>query len=183
MSNHRLRILIGVATGLAGLTWLDSASIENSESNLSSEVISSDRETGIVTRTISIENTMKDDVSPKRIAASNENPISYLRVENLRETVDRPLFAPSRRQPPKKRKAVVRAPAPVIAPQVQQNNYQLLGVIRSEERSIALLAERKNGLNFRVETGDLIGGWYVKHVMARQIILEQNHIQVVLSMP
>lgn len=182
MTKHRLRILFGLMIGLSVLLWLDNASKENNGGNQSLALANSNAEASAEVQALATENTMQDDGSPNLFAASHENPLSFLRAENLRETVDRPLFAPNRR-PPKKRKNVVRAPAPAAKPQKKRNTYRLLGIIRSQERSIALLAGEKNGLNFRVETGDLIGGWFVKHVKAKQITLEQDQLQVVLSIP
>lgn len=182
MTKHRLRILLGLAAVLTVLVWLDNASNENNRSNLFSALTGSILGTNEEMQTPSNENTALEDRSSSGVSLSNENPLSFLRAENLRETVERPLFAPNRRAP-QKRRIVVRAPAPIVKPKKKRNTYKLLGIIRTQERSIALLAGEKNGLNFRVETGDLIDGWYVKRVKAKQIILEQNHEQVVLSIP
>ena len=182
MTKHRLRILLGLAAVLAVLVWLDNASNENLPSNLFSALTGSFLETNEEMQSLSNENASLVERSSNGVGVSNENPLSFLRAGNLRETVERPLFAPNRR-PPQKRRIVVKAPAPVIKAKKKRNTYKLLGIIRTQERSIALLAGEKNGLNFRVETGDLIDGWYVKRVKAKQIILEQNHEQVVLSIP
>ena len=182
MAKYRLHILLGLAGILAVLAWMDNSSNEPGRSNLFSAMTGSNLEMSAENQPLPNENAALEGISSGEPAAANENPLSYLRAENLRETVERPLFAPNRRSP-QKRRIVVKARVPISKPPKKRNTYRLLGIIRTQERSIALLAGEKNGLNFRVETGDLIDGWYVKHVKAKQIILEQNKEQVVLSIP
>jgi hypothetical protein len=89
----------------------------------------------------------------------------------LRDTIGRPLFAPSRQRPP----PVVAAGRPEIKPvgpvKAQPPSYELLGVVQDGNRAIALLRKTGDGASFRVEVGDTIGGWQVSKVEAKSVLL------------
>jgi hypothetical protein len=115
------------------------------------------------------------------IAASSQrppgNPLASLDKETLRDMVERPLFAPSRRRPPPPPEAalgksveVVSAPVAAVA----HANYALLGIIRDGERAIALLRNTDDGRNFRGEVGDVVEGWRIAAI---------GHLSVSLQRP
>jgi hypothetical protein len=99
------------------------------------------------------------------------NPLASFDKETLKDWVERPLFAPSRKRPP---------PSEASAGSVKQNvaiplapTYDLLGIIREGERALALLRKKGDGANFRVEVGDMIGGWRVAKIEPRSVVLER----------
>jgi hypothetical protein len=101
------------------------------------------------------------------------NPLASFDKEALLDTVTRPLFAPSRRRPP----AAAAQTAPAIrqlAPQPEPPSYDLLGIARDGDRAIALLRKKSDGTNFRVEVGDMIGGWRVAKMQPTSVILERE---------
>ena len=69
---------------------------------------------------------------------------------------------PDRKRPP----AAAAAANPVgpVAAVPQAPVYDLLGIIREGERALALLRKKVDGSNFRVEVGDMIGGWRVAKI-------------------
>jgi hypothetical protein len=93
------------------------------------------------------------------------NPLTKLDKSSLKDWVERPLFAPSRKRPP------------VVAAQNQNQAakplpmYELLGVIRDSGQATALLRKKDDGTSFRVQVGDTLGGWQVSKVAPRAVTL------------
>ncbi len=100
------------------------------------------------------------------------NPLAAIDRAALRNTIDRPLFAPSRSRPP----AVIaeRVEAAVAPPEPPPPSYALLGVVHNDGRAIALLRRVADGTSFRVELGDTIGGWRVADVAPMSVRLERR---------
>lgn len=98
------------------------------------------------------------------------NPLASLDKATLKDWVERPLFAPSRKRPPPTEasqgsapKAAGAKPAPPI--------YELLGIVRDKGRAIALLRKKADGTSFRVQVGDTLGGWQVSKVDPKAVTL------------
>ncbi len=91
----------------------------------------------------------------------------------LKDWVERPLFAPSRKRPA----AVATAAAAVtqqVAAKLPPPTYDLLGIVRDGDRAIALLRKKGEGTSFRVEVGDMIGGWRVAKMEPASVVLERE---------
>jgi general secretion pathway protein N len=101
------------------------------------------------------------------------NPLADFDKAKLKDTVERPLFSSSRRRPPPGEK-VVKRPIKQVAPKPQPPSYDLLGVVRRGDRAIALLRKRSDGTSFRVEVGDMIGGWRVSKMEPTSVLLERD---------
>jgi len=101
-----------------------------------------------------------------------ENPLASIDKQTLKDWVERPLFAPSRKRPA----AVAAAEQPVIkvGPKLQPPGYDLLGILRDGDRAIALLRKKGEGTSFRVEVGDMIGGWRVSKMEPTSVVLERE---------
>jgi hypothetical protein len=99
------------------------------------------------------------------------NPLASFDKESLQDWVARPLFAPSRKRPP----AAVAAAGPVgpVAAAPQAPVYDLLGIVREGERALALMRKKADGSNFRVEVGDMLGGWRVAKIEPSAVVLER----------
>lgn len=95
------------------------------------------------------------------------NPLSSLGIDQLSDTVNRPLFAPTRKRPPPQE-----AGAPAV--QQQETTYELLGVALGGIRPIAVMRKKGEGKSFRVEVGDSLSGWHVTKVDAREVRLERD---------
>ncbi len=98
------------------------------------------------------------------------NPLAKVEKESLKDWVERPLFAPTRRRP-----AVVDAAntKQTAAPEAAAPVYDLLGIMKEGERSLALLRKKVDGKNFRVVVGDMLGGWRVAKIEPTTVVLER----------
>lgn len=101
------------------------------------------------------------------------NPLAHFDKAKLKDTVERPLFASSRRRPPNV-KEVVKRPIRKVAPKPQPPSYDLLGVVGTGDDAIALLRKKSDGTSFRVEVGDMIGGWRVSKMEPTSVLLERD---------
>ncbi len=101
------------------------------------------------------------------------NPLSSFDKATLKDWVERPLFAPTRKRP-----AVVASAAPQTAgpfkPKRPPPSYDLLGILRDGSHAIALLRKKGEGTSFRVEVGDMIGGWRVARMEPESVVLERE---------
>jgi hypothetical protein len=108
------------------------------------------------------------------------NPLAGLTLDNLHDTVGRPLFERTRRP--------VEAPAPLpqerapIAPAIDQNALSLLGVVASEGRTIALIRRNQTGQSVRAEVGDAVDGWTIVSIEPQRVVLRQGARQVALQL-
>jgi hypothetical protein len=102
-----------------------------------------------------------------------ENPLSTIDKSALKDWVERPLFAPSRKRPPPAASASAAAPQ-AVGLKPQPRTYELMGVVLDGGRAIALLRTISDGTHFRVETGDMIGGWRVARVDSKSVVLERE---------
>lgn len=95
------------------------------------------------------------------------NPLASFDKSRLKDTVGRPLFSPSRKRPPETVAASgeIKAAAPVVP------IYDLLGVMHDGGRAIALMRKKSDGTSFRVQPGDMIGGWQVSKVEPQAVVL------------
>ncbi len=114
-----------------------------------------------------------DAAAPDPDRLQLHNPLATFDKATLKDWVERPLFAPSRRRPPAVavaehplvRQATAKSPVPI---------YDLLGIVRDGERAIALLRKKSDGTSFRVEVGDMIGGWRVARMEFASVVLERE---------
>jgi general secretion pathway protein N len=150
MADNRLPMLMLAAAGLGALLWLDIQSREAPD---------------VVAPAGPVQGVQGQHRAAERAPGGEMvNPLAGLDKESLRDMTERPLFAATRRPPPK--------PAPVEAAPVFEPppappptpDYTLLGIVRDGDRAIALLRSRSEGRNLRVETGDVIGGWEIAAV-------------------
>lgn len=98
------------------------------------------------------------------------NPLQAQSIAKLWATHARPLFDPSRREPPRQPPApppVVTASVPPPAPPA----VTLVAILKSETLARALLRSGSNGKLVTVKVGDLVGGWKVAAIEDRQINL------------
>lgn len=98
-----------------------------------------------------------------RVAEANllPTPVAVPAAES--DTVERPLFVPSRRPPP---------PAPVAPPvRVAKDQFQLQGTIVVKGLDIALLKEKQSGKVVRVEKGALVSDMTLAEVYPDRVVL------------
>jgi hypothetical protein len=85
--------------------------------------------------------------------------------EQFPQTVERPLFVPTRRPPP--------PPPPPPKPSMHKGQFQLTGVMILPSTSYVMLREVSGGATRRVEKGQTINGILVKDVMPERVVLSQ----------
>lgn len=173
MPKSRLLFLILGCLALGALVFLDNkpASGPQSQPSASSQLHQPTSEDGSQDHATPSETSMD-----KRAEAVSQldNPLTSFDKAVLKDTVERPLFASSRRRPPPAEKKVVKRPIVKVAPKPEPPSYDLLGVVRQGNRAIALLRKKSDGTNFRVEVGDMIGGWRVAKLEPTSVLLERD---------
>ena len=93
------------------------------------------------------------------------NPLSSVEIDILSDTVERPLFASSRRRPPPKDDAsetIEETPA----------TFELLGVVVNGARATAVLKRIESAANYNVAVGDSLSGWKVAQINPTSVVLE-----------
>ncbi len=171
MPISRVQVLTAACVGLGALLWLDRSSVP-----WSLPFFGGERHPDTVVAMRSRHDPAPPMAPPAAGEARFENPLASLDKAQLNNWTERPLFASSRRRPPPPPKAIPPPPppAPVEAPRPKPPTYVLLGTIYDGTRSIALLRKEGDNTSFRVEAGDMIGGWHVAKVEAKSILLQRT---------
>jgi len=102
-----------------------------------------------------------------------DNPVAGFSLGHLSATLERPLFAPTRRPPPPPVLAVVRPPDP--KPPSPPPSVALFGIITDAEQASAVLRVGPADKIMRVHIGDEVEGWKVTQIDWRKLVLSQNN--------
>ena len=111
------------------------------------------------------------------------HPLAGLRVDDLTDTVARPLFEPSRR--PTKISATT---APLLVPTAAlpsvdtTMSFRLLGTILGEGRATAVVTAPGRPQALRLEEGDSIDAWTVEKISRDEILLVKSGRRQLLRM-
>ena len=89
-------------------------------------------------------------------------------LEKFPQTLQRPLFVPTRRPPPPPP-----PPEPPPKPTMRKGQFQLMGVMVLPETSYVILKDIASGKARRVELGQSINGILVQSVESERVILSQ----------
>jgi len=106
-------------------------------------------------------------------ALAQETPgaFSLPPIDAFNAIVDRPLFSPDRSPPPEMSEAGEPAPAPEGASS-DERQLVLAGTATDQsQRAVAILHDVSQGVQFRVWVGDEVGGWKVKAIKPRVLVL------------
>ncbi|WP_088344855.1 MULTISPECIES: hypothetical protein [Rhodomicrobium] len=172
MTKNRAPWLILIALAMGLLLWLDRGARQAGNEGKSRS------SNGVVMLSPIDRNPARDAPAARPIHLPDgglDNPLAELDIESLSATVERPLFAPSRRPAPAPDLTAAAPPpiAPPAPPPPAPPNYTLLGVIKDGGRAVALLRNRDDGRNIRVEAGDVIGTWEIANVRAAAVSLRR----------
>ena len=181
MLKNRPLLLILVCVALGTLVWLDNNRSEESKESPGVAVAPAGEGAGEPAdpaETAAADPQSEDtQATAEGEAGSNaanslqlSNPLASFEKESLKDWVERPLFAPSRKRPPATAAANPIGPVTAVA---QAPVYDLLGIVREGERALALLRKKVDGSNFRVEVGDMLGGWRVAKIEPSAVVLER----------
>jgi type II secretory pathway component PulC len=96
-----------------------------------------------------------------------ESPAEKPAISTFAEVVERPLFTPSRRPPPK----TDSNPAAIAS---KPETFDLIGVIISADRRMALLRTVATSEVMRAVEGQSIGGWEVRAIKPTQVVLRRG---------
>jgi hypothetical protein len=116
------------------------------------------------------------------------HPLANLKLDDLNDTVRRPLFEKQRRPvvAPPPRKAAPPSPKPVAAKRpVNTGALTLLGVLTSEGQAagaIALMRRNHNGQNVRLQEGDTVDGWTIELIEAERVFIRQGDTKLALEL-
>jgi general secretion pathway protein N len=119
-----------------------------------------------------------------QVSPINGNPLWTIPKSSLAATRERPIFSPSRRQPPAPFQPPVQLrTAPVIA-QPSRPLLTLVGAIAGEGEgdSIAIFVEDATKATIRLKAGESYLGWVLRLVRSRQATLENERQTAVLDL-
>ncbi len=114
------------------------------------------------------------------------NPLWAIPLATLTETRQRPLFSSSRRPPPPvsehaRYSPPVRRPPKPIPP--ERPRLSLIGTIVGAASGFGLFIDPSTKAVIRLKTGKAYRGWVLRTVREREVVLEKNHLNAILSLP
>jgi|HubBroStandDraft_6_1064221.scaffolds.fasta_scaffold206881_2 hypothetical protein len=115
------------------------------------------------------------------------NPLWAVPLGALSQTVERPLFSPSRRPPPPVLAAAPVPPAKPLPPPVAEPEHPLLtllGTVVGGAEGIGIFLDETSHDVIRLKTGEVHGGWMLRSVHGRAADFERgDRRQATLAFP
>ena len=113
------------------------------------------------------------------------NPLWGIPLSTMQATRERPIFLPSRRAPTA---AMPAAPPPQIVktgapPEPDEPALSLVGVVVGDGEGYAVFLDNTSHAIVRLKTGEGEGGWILRSVANREVVLERNHRTAVMRLP
>jgi len=125
-----------------------------------------------------------DAPSPKLDDRARGNPLWAIPLNTLTATRARPIFSSSRRPPPP---AIVAAPyvPPPLARPVEPDRPQLMlvGTVTGDTEAFGIFLDQTTNKIVRLKLGDLHGGWTLRQVRGREVMLQKHDEIVFLALP
>lgn len=125
----------------------------------------------------------RDGTADDAARRARPDPLANLALDDLRDTVNRPLFERSRRP------ATPPAPPPVAPPPPpppprgpDPNALELVGIIAGDQQSVALLKRRASGREVRAQIGETIDGWTIADIEPQRVILRHGGTELALQL-
>lgn len=115
----------------------------------------------------------------KQDMATFLNPVAAVPKTTLVATLERPLFTPTRRQPPAPLPVVIAPPPPPPPP--DPSELQLVGVIVANEGSVALVRMSGQRNTQSMRAGEIIGGWTIKEISARDVTVQKADVEATIA--
>lgn len=111
------------------------------------------------------------------------NPLWGITLNALQATRERPIFSPSRRPP-----TAALSPSPQIVktavpPEPDEPALNLIGVVVGDGEGFAVFLDNTSHAIVRLKTGEGEGGWILRSVANREVVLERNHRTAVMRLP
>jgi hypothetical protein len=115
--------------------------------------------------------------------ALSANPLWAMPLKQFSATRERPIFLPSRR-PPARPEVAVAAPKIVALPkEPERPQFSLVGTIAGDEDKFGIFVDQNTKAVIRLRVGEDFQGWKLQSVQGREVSLEKNQLNVVLTLP
>src|SRR5262249_14280341 len=112
------------------------------------------------------------------------NPLWAIPLNTLTTTRARPIFSPSRRPPPPPIVAAPYVPPPPARPvEPDRPQLTLVGTVTGEHEAFGGFLDQTANKIVRLKLGDLHGGWTLRQVRGREVMLQKHDEIVFLALP
>jgi general secretion pathway protein N len=112
------------------------------------------------------------------------NPLWSIPIDTLTATRGRPIFSPSRRPPPPAIVAAPYVPPPPASPvEPDRPQLMLVGTVTGEQEAFGIFLDQTANKIVRLKLGDLHGGWTLRQVRGREVMLQKNDEIIFLALP
>ena len=122
--------------------------------------------------------------SPK-LANARGNPLWAIPLNTLTATRGRPIFSPSRRPPPPAIVAAPYVPPPLASMPAEPDRPQLMlvGTVTGDTEAFGIFLDQTANKIVRLKLGDLHGGWTLRQVRGREVMLQKHDEIIFLALP
>jgi hypothetical protein len=116
---------------------------------------------------------------------SRGNPLWAIPLNTLTTTRARPIFSPSRRPPPPAIVAAPYVPPPLASTPTEPDRPQLMlvGTVTGDTEAFGIFLDQTANKIVRLKLGDLHGGWILRQVRGREVMLQKNDEIIFLALP
>jgi hypothetical protein len=113
------------------------------------------------------------------------NPLWAIPLNTLTATRARPIFSPSRRPPPPAIVAAPYVPPPQASTPVEPDRPQLMlvGTVTGDTEAFGIFLDQAVNKIVRLKLGDLYGGWVMRQVRGREVMLQKHDEIIFLALP
>jgi hypothetical protein len=113
------------------------------------------------------------------------NPLWTIPLNTLTATRARPIFSPSRRPPPPAIVAAPYVPPPLASTPVEPDRPQLtlVGTVTGDTEAFGIFLDQTVNKIVRLKLGDLHGGWILRQVRGREVMLQKHDEIIFLALP
>jgi hypothetical protein len=127
-----------------------------------------------------------DTPSPKLADdRAHGNPLWAIPLNALTATRGRPIFSPSRRPPPPAIVAAPYVPPPLASTPAEPDRPQLMlvGTVTGDTEAFGIFLDQTANKIVRLKLGDLHGGWTLRQVRGREVMLQKHDEIIFLALP
>jgi general secretion pathway protein N len=127
-----------------------------------------------------------DTPSPKLADdGARGNPLWAIPLNSLTATRGRPIFSPSRRPAPPAIVAAPYVPPPRASTPLEPDRPQLMlvGTVTGDTEAFGIFLDQTANKIVRLKLGDLHGGWTLRQVRGREVMLQKNEEIIFLALP
>jgi hypothetical protein len=112
------------------------------------------------------------------------NPLWAIPLTTLTVTRGRPIFSHSRRPPPPAIVAAPYVPPPAATPaEPDRPQLTLIGTVTGDTEAFGIFLDQTANKIIRLKLGDLHGGWILRQVRGREVMLQKRDEIIFLALP